>query len=177
MPTPRRPSPRIHDKGYPRKPPFALLQSPPRTFMVSWGLLAKTVNASQSIERVNAESMEPIELLYGALWVAPPCYQDGGHSAPPRSLSACGADRLCLPTTDDSVALNRAPIGVSSRPCDRSGACSDLMQTPPHSKEPSRGQEGSRGDKSRTDYRTAVGGKEVSIRTRMCAFVRSERQL
>ena len=31
--------------------------------MVSWGLLAKTVNASQSMERVNAESMEPIELL------------------------------------------------------------------------------------------------------------------
>jgi hypothetical protein len=64
--------------------------------MVSWGLLARTVNASQSIVRVKLESMESIELLYGALWVAPPCYQDGGHSAPPRSLPACGADRLCL---------------------------------------------------------------------------------
>jgi len=46
--------------------------------------------------RVKLESIESIELLYGALWVAPPCYQDGGHSAPLRSLSACGADRLCL---------------------------------------------------------------------------------
>ena len=64
--------------------------------MVSWGLLAKTVNANQSIVSVKPESIEPIELLYGALWVAPPCYQDGGHSAPPRSLPACGADRRCL---------------------------------------------------------------------------------
>ncbi len=58
--------------------------------------MSKTVKASQSIVRVKLDSMEPIELLYGALWVAPPCYQDGGHSAPPRSLAACGADRLCL---------------------------------------------------------------------------------
>ena len=78
--------------------------------MVSWGLLARTVKASQSIVRVNLESIESIELLYGALWVAPPCYQDGGHSAPPRSLSACGADRLCPPTRDDGVAVRRAPI-------------------------------------------------------------------
>src|SRR5574340_441484 len=103
LPTPRRPSARIHDKGYPWKPPLALLQSPPRTFMVSWGVLAKTVKASQSIESVKPESMDSIELLYGTLWVAPPCYQDGGHSAPPRSLSAFGADRFCLPTMDDGV--------------------------------------------------------------------------
>lgn len=145
--------------------------------MVSWGLLARTVKASQSMVRVKLESMEPIELLYGALWVAPPCYQDGGHSAPPRSLSACGADRLRLPARDDGVALDRAPFGWPVLRVVRSCACSDLMQTPRRSKEPSRGQEGSRGDKSRTDYRTAVGGKEVSIRRRMCAFVRSERQL
>jgi hypothetical protein len=31
--------------------------------MVSWGLLARTVKASQSIVRVKPESMEPIELL------------------------------------------------------------------------------------------------------------------
>ena len=99
--------------------------------MVSWGLLAKTVKASQSMVSVNPESMESIELLYGALWVAPPCYQDGGHSAPPRSLSACGADRRCLPATDDGVVLNRAPFGVLSHSCDRFGACVDLMQTPP----------------------------------------------
>jgi hypothetical protein len=105
LPTPRRPSTRIQDKGYPLKPPLALLQSPPSTFMVSWGLLAKTVNASQSMVRVKPESIDSIELLYGALWVAPPCYQDGGHSAPPRSLPACGADRRCLPTTDDDVAV------------------------------------------------------------------------
>ena len=47
--------------------------------MVSCGLLAKTVKASQSMVRVKPESMESIELLYGALWVAPPCYQDGGQ--------------------------------------------------------------------------------------------------
>ena len=41
--------------------------------MVSCGLLAKTVKASQSIESVKPESMDSIELLYGALWVAPPC--------------------------------------------------------------------------------------------------------
>ena len=118
--------------------------------------------------------MESIELLYGALWVAPPCYQDGGHSAPPRSLPACGADRLCLPVTDDSVALNRAPLVVSLHPCDRSAAHSDLMQTPPRSKEPSRGQQGSRGDKSRTNYRKDKARREVGIWTLMRALVRPE---
>jgi hypothetical protein len=33
--------------------------------------------------RVKLESMESIELLYGALWVAPPCYQD--FAADPRT--------------------------------------------------------------------------------------------
>jgi hypothetical protein len=42
---------------------LGLAPVPPDTFMVSWGLLAKTVNASQSIERVKPESMESIELL------------------------------------------------------------------------------------------------------------------
>jgi hypothetical protein len=127
--------------------------------------------------RVKLESMESIELLYGALWVAPPCYQDGGHSAPPRSLLACGADRLRRRSTDDRAALNRAPFGVTVLRGVHSGACSDLMQTPPRSKEPSRGQEGSRGDKERTHYREDEARREVGIRMRMCAFVRSERQL
>ena len=52
--------------------------------MVSWGLLARTVKASQSIVRVKLDSMEPIELLYRALWVAPPLPRQG-HSGPPRS--------------------------------------------------------------------------------------------
>jgi hypothetical protein len=45
------------------KASLALLQSPPRTFMVSWGLLARTIKASQSMESLKAESIESIELL------------------------------------------------------------------------------------------------------------------
>ncbi len=36
------------------------------------------------------------------------CYKDGGHSAPPHSLSACGADRRCLLHHGDAAIM----IGV-----------------------------------------------------------------
>ena len=145
--------------------------------MVSCGLLARTVKASQSIVRVKPESMESIELLYGALWVAPPCYQDGGHSGPPRSLSACGADRLRLPPRDNDVAVSRVPTRTSFplvEPCFRSShprRITGPKQRPRKGPlEVTRGQE-------RTDFQPATTQTEVGIRRRMCALVRCERQL
>lgn len=72
--------------------------------MVSCGLLARTVKASQSIVRVKLESMESIELPVRSAVGSAPVLPRRGPFRSARSLPACGRGPAFAAIRDDRVA-------------------------------------------------------------------------
>jgi hypothetical protein len=98
----------IQDKGYPRKPPLALLQSPPSTFMVSCGLLARTGKG----EPINREGEARIHGIYrtpvrSAVGSAPVLPRRGPFRSAPQPIGMRRGPALPPDGVTDSTLLQR----------------------------------------------------------------------
>ena len=126
--------------------------------MVSCGLLAKAVNASQSMVRVKLDSMRSIELPYGALWGAPRVTKTGAIPVRPGTTVLLSD---ALQPGHLHLLLSPVPVRLT------------LGESRTEAKAP---QEVTRGQQ-RTDSRTVTTRREVGIRKRMCAWLRCRRRL